>query len=192
MEAKSFTWCGTKRYPPKPDNTCTPWDTTTLVRYRVGEAIQTLRETDGTFDLVFNDIDKEAYPEALSVIERKLRPGGVLIVDNLIWHGRVLDDVDQSEATQGVRELTRRVFESKRWIPEHRTDSRRDARGDLDARCWLNARPLVRERSVPDSLTGSNKNVTRSDGHIVLVRFLLRGSHRFFRPSGWHLSDAPG
>lgn len=88
-----------------------------LVQYRVGEAIQTLRETEGPFDLVFNDIDKEGYPEALPVIEQKLRPGGVLIVDNLIWHGRVLDDVDQSEATRGVRELTRRVFASRRWTP---------------------------------------------------------------------------
>ena len=88
-----------------------------LVRFRVGEAIETLRETDGPFDLIFNDIDKEGYPAALPVIESKLRPGGVLIVDNLLWHGRVLDDVDQSESTRAVRELTRRVFESPRWAP---------------------------------------------------------------------------
>jgi len=88
-----------------------------LVRFRVGEAIETLRETDGPFDLIFNDIDKEGYPAALPVIESKLRPGGVLIVDNLLWHGRVLDDVDQAESTRAVRELTRRVFESPRWAP---------------------------------------------------------------------------
>ncbi len=88
-----------------------------IVRYRVGEAIETLRTTDGPFDIIFNDIDKEGYPAALSVIEEKLRPGGLLIVDNLLWHGRVFDDVDQSEATRGVRELTRRVFGSDRWIP---------------------------------------------------------------------------
>lgn len=88
-----------------------------VVAFRVGEAIQTLRETDGPFDLIFNDIDKEAYPTALPVIESKLRPGGVMIVDNLLWHGRVLDDVDQTESTRGVRELTRRVFESPRWAP---------------------------------------------------------------------------
>lgn len=86
-----------------------------LVRYRVGEAVQTLRETEGPFDLVFNDIDKEGYPAALPVIEEKLRPGGVMIVDNLLWHGRVLDDVDDAESTRGVRELTRLVYGSKRW-----------------------------------------------------------------------------
>jgi len=88
-----------------------------LVEYQVGEAIQTLRNTDGPFDLIFNDIDKEGYPDALPAIEDKLRPGGVLIVDNLVWHGRVLDDVDQTEATRGVRELTRHVYESNRWTP---------------------------------------------------------------------------
>ncbi len=88
-----------------------------LVQYRTGEAIQTLRDTPGSFDLIFNDIDKEGYPDALPVIEQKLRPGGLLIVDNLLWHGRVLDDVDRSEATRGVRDLTRRVFDSERWIP---------------------------------------------------------------------------
>jgi predicted O-methyltransferase YrrM len=88
-----------------------------LVRYRVGEAIETLRATEGPFDIIFNDIDKEGYPAALPVIEEKLRPGGLLIVDNLLWHGRVFDDVDQSDSTRGVRELTRRVFGSNRWLP---------------------------------------------------------------------------
>ncbi|HEX7972979.1 MAG TPA: class I SAM-dependent methyltransferase, partial [Anaerolineales bacterium] len=58
------------------------------VHYRVSEAIQALKETEGPFDLIFNDIDKHAYPESLPVIREKLRPGGVLIVDNLLWHGR--------------------------------------------------------------------------------------------------------
>jgi caffeoyl-CoA O-methyltransferase len=87
-----------------------------IVRYRVGEAVQALRESDGGFDLVFNDIDKEGYPEALSVVEEKLRPGGVLITDNLLWGGRIFDPDDRSASTEGVRELTRRVTSSPRWI----------------------------------------------------------------------------
>ena len=59
-----------------------------MIRYRVGEAVQTLRKTPGTFDLIFNDIDKEDYADSLLVIAEKLRPGGVLIVDNMLWHGR--------------------------------------------------------------------------------------------------------
>ncbi|MCU0691782.1 MAG: O-methyltransferase [Polyangiaceae bacterium] len=87
------------------------------VQFHVAEAVQTLRNADGPFDIIFNDIDKDGYPAALDVIERKLKPGGLLIVDNLLWHGRVLDDADQSGATRGVRELTRRVFGDLNWIP---------------------------------------------------------------------------
>ena len=87
-----------------------------LVKYRVGEAVQTLRETDGPFDLIFNDIDKEDYPGALPVIAEKLRPGGVLITDNLIWSGRVFDDSNDEESTQAIREFTRQVTSDPNWI----------------------------------------------------------------------------
>jgi caffeoyl-CoA O-methyltransferase len=86
------------------------------VRYRVGEAVQALRESEGGLDLVFNDIDKEGYPEALEVVEEKLRPGGVLITDNLLWGGRIFDPENREAGTEGVRELTRRVTSSPRWI----------------------------------------------------------------------------
>ncbi|MEW5941554.1 MAG: O-methyltransferase [Chloroflexota bacterium] len=86
-----------------------------LVTYRVGEAVQTLRETDGPFDLIFNDINKEGYPASLPVIEEKLRPGGVLIIDNMLWHGRIFDASDRSDATEGVREFTRRVTRDPKW-----------------------------------------------------------------------------
>ena len=87
-----------------------------IVRYRVSEAVQALRETDGPFDLIFNDIDKHGYPAALPVINAKLRPGGVLIVDNTLWSGRVLDESDQSADTNGIRELTRLLTNDAGWI----------------------------------------------------------------------------
>lgn len=87
-----------------------------LVRFHVGEAVDTLRHTGGPFDLIFNDIDKRGYPESIDVIQPKLRSGGVLIVDNLLWSGRILDAADRSPDTEGVRELTRRIMESDDWI----------------------------------------------------------------------------
>jgi caffeoyl-CoA O-methyltransferase len=88
-----------------------------LVRFRVGEAVGTLRATPGPpFDLIFNDIDKSGYPASLPVIAERLRSGGVLIVDNLLWSGAVLDAGDRSEATEGVRELTRLVMQSDQWV----------------------------------------------------------------------------
>jgi caffeoyl-CoA O-methyltransferase len=86
-----------------------------LVRYHVAEAVACLRGMDGPFDLIFNDIDKEGYPASLPVIEERLRPGGVLLVDNLLWSGRVLGEEEETEATRGVRELTRRVMSSPVW-----------------------------------------------------------------------------
>ena len=87
-----------------------------LVEFRVEEAIQALRSSAGPFDVIFLDIDKEGYPEALDVIEAKLRPGGVLLADNLLWSGRVLDGRDRSPQTQAIRAVTRRVMEGESWI----------------------------------------------------------------------------
>lgn len=86
-----------------------------IIRYHVGEAVAALDATDGEFDLVFNDIDKEAYPDSLDVVEARLKSGGTLLVDNAIWHGRIFDPDDRSPATRGVRELTRRLSSDPGW-----------------------------------------------------------------------------
>ena len=86
-----------------------------LVQYHTAEAVATLRDTPGPFDLIFNDIDKAGYPASLPVIYSKLRAGGVLIVDNLLWSGKVLDQADRSSDTEGVREFTRLVMSDPRW-----------------------------------------------------------------------------
>jgi len=87
-----------------------------IVRYHVGEAVQTLRKTAGSFDLIFNDINKEDYADSLPVIAEKLRPGGVLIVDNMLWHGRIFDGKDKTPATESIRKLTGLLTRSPDWI----------------------------------------------------------------------------
>jgi len=86
------------------------------VVFHVGEAVEALRALDGAFDLVLLDIDKDGYPSALPVIEAKLRPGGVLIADNMIRHGRIFDEAERSAATEGIRAFTRMVSGSPDWI----------------------------------------------------------------------------
>jgi len=86
-----------------------------VVRFQVGEAVAALEASEGGFDLIFNDIDKHAYPDSLSVIERKLRPGGVLLIDNMLWSGRIFDAADHSPNTEGVREFTRRITHDPAW-----------------------------------------------------------------------------
>ncbi|MBI3981869.1 MAG: O-methyltransferase [Gemmatimonadetes bacterium] len=87
-----------------------------LVEFHVGEAVAELHAAAGPFDLIFNDIDKQGYPGSLPVIAQKLRRGGLLLVDNLLWQGQVLDKSDQTADTVGVRELTRLVTVDPAWI----------------------------------------------------------------------------
>jgi caffeoyl-CoA O-methyltransferase len=82
----------------------------------VAEAIETLRNTPGPFDLIFNDIEKQDYPRSLLLIKEKLRPGGVLIIDNILWSGRIFNKRDKSTATEGVREFTRLITSDSDWI----------------------------------------------------------------------------
>lgn len=87
-----------------------------FVEYHVAEAIETLSQTPGPFDLIFNDIEKECYPESLPMIHEKLRPGGVLIVDNLLWGGRIFEPDDKDVDTAGIRELTRLLTTDPEWV----------------------------------------------------------------------------
>lgn len=87
-----------------------------LIEYHVAEAVETLRNTEGPFDLIFNDIDKQAYPASLPHIKMKLRSGGLLIVDNILWSGRVFDESDLSVSTTSIRELTRIIANDPDWI----------------------------------------------------------------------------
>lgn len=86
-----------------------------IVRFHVGEAVSALRGTPGPFDLIFNDIDKHGYPDSLPVIKERLRVGGALIIDNMLWHGAIFDASDISANTEGVRTVTRRIYEDPDW-----------------------------------------------------------------------------
>jgi predicted O-methyltransferase YrrM len=87
-----------------------------LIQYHVAEALETLRATPGPFDLIFNDIEKQDYPKSLPLIKEKLRSGGALLIDNILWSGRIFDKKDKSDATEGVREFTRRITQDPDWI----------------------------------------------------------------------------
>jgi predicted O-methyltransferase YrrM len=86
-----------------------------VVQFHVGEAVKALRATDGPFDVIFCDIDKADYPAALHVIRSRLRPGGVLIADNLLWSGRIFDEANQTREAEGIREFTRLVMDDDGW-----------------------------------------------------------------------------
>ena len=89
---------------------------TDLVQFHVAEAVETLRRTPGPFDIIFNDIDKEGYPDSLPAIKEKLRHGGLLIIDNMIWHGQTLDPKDHEPSTEAIRRFTRDITTDLDWI----------------------------------------------------------------------------
>ncbi len=74
-----------------------------VVEVRLGQALSLLPEVDGAFELVFNDIDKESYPEVIPWAKKLLRPGGLLVTDNVLWSGRVADPSEQDSWTKAIR-----------------------------------------------------------------------------------------
>jgi predicted O-methyltransferase YrrM len=94
------------------------------VEVRVGRALDILPALDGErFDAVFLDADKEPLPTYFEWSIRLLRPGGLLIADNALWGGRVLDERVDDEATRAVREFNRRLATDPRVtgivVPTH-------------------------------------------------------------------------
>jgi caffeoyl-CoA O-methyltransferase len=74
------------------------------VDFRVGDALTLLDQESGLFDIILNDIDKHEYPQAFSKAIPKLRKGGLLITDNVLWHGRVVEN-DQQPSTLAIQEF---------------------------------------------------------------------------------------
>jgi len=94
------------------------------VEVRVGRALDLLPALDGErFDAIFLDADKEPLPTYFEWALRLLRPGGLIIADNALWGGRVLDDRVDDDATRAVREFNRRLATDPRVtgivVPTH-------------------------------------------------------------------------
>lgn len=87
-----------------------------VVEFHIAEAVETLRQTPGPFDIIFNDIDKEAYPDSLPVTKEKLRSGGILIIDNMLWSGRIFDPNNHDKSTEAIRRFTRDITSDLDWI----------------------------------------------------------------------------
>ena len=89
-------------------------------RYRLisGKALEVLpRLTDGAYDLVFCDADKQEYPDYLAAALRLLRAGGVMAFDNALAQGRVADPSRSDPATLAIRELEEQVRQDERLVP---------------------------------------------------------------------------
>ena len=79
------------------------------IEFHVGMAQDILKQFDGPFDIIFNDVDKEQYPKTLDIALPRLRKGGLFITDNTLWDGKVVEP-DGDIYTVGVKEFNRLSF----------------------------------------------------------------------------------
>jgi predicted O-methyltransferase YrrM len=87
-------------------------------RIITGRALDVLpRLSDGAYDLLFIDGDRDEYPALVDAALRLLRPGGVLAVSGALAAGRIADPAARDPATVALRELARALREGEEWIP---------------------------------------------------------------------------
>ncbi len=75
------------------------------INFIIQDALDYLEQSDEVFDLVFIDADKENYVSYWNLIKPRLRSGSVVLLDNVLWYGKVLTDGPADEATQQIIEL---------------------------------------------------------------------------------------
>lgn len=84
------------------------------IDYRLGLALDALPSLDGPFDLIFIDADKANYVNYYEALLPKLAANGLLIADNTLWSGRVVDDDDVDETTRTIQQFNDRVRDDER------------------------------------------------------------------------------
>ena len=85
------------------------------VTFHVGDAVTSMDALAGDFDVVYDDIDKEGYPDAWRAARDRIRVGGLYVCDNVLWSGRVLD-ATPDERTQAIIEHNALIAEDERYV----------------------------------------------------------------------------
>ena len=80
-------------------------DFSNQIYFKIQDAKEFLKETDEVFDLVFIDADKENYAEYFRLIKPKTKSGSVVMFDNVLWYGKVLEENPKQKSTQVIKEL---------------------------------------------------------------------------------------
>jgi predicted O-methyltransferase YrrM len=83
------------------------------IEFHLGNAVEIIPTLPETFDLVFIDADKPNYSNYYNLVFDRVRRGGYIIADNVLWSGRVLDDV-KDEDTQALYDYSRMVMADER------------------------------------------------------------------------------
>jgi predicted O-methyltransferase YrrM len=84
------------------------------IEIKVGPALDSAKQLDGPFDLVFIDADKAGYLDYYEAALERLAPQGLIAVDNTLWSGRVVDPADTDESTEAIRRFNEHVLNDAR------------------------------------------------------------------------------
>lgn len=84
------------------------------IDYRIADAKDELSKIEGPFDLVFIDADKRNYALYYDLIIDKMSPGGVILVDNVLWSGKIVDESARDKSTQALREFNQKCLDDPR------------------------------------------------------------------------------
>jgi caffeoyl-CoA O-methyltransferase len=86
------------------------------IRLLVGDAVDLIDTVSGDFDLIFIDVDKPQYPTALHKALPRLKRGGLLLIDNVLWSGRTARRAKDAR-TRSIQQLNRMIYSSPQLFP---------------------------------------------------------------------------
>lgn len=85
------------------------------IKLLLGDALEIIPTLEETFDLVFIDADKRLYSDYYELVFPKVRPGGLILADNTLWDGKVLETPHISDKqTQGILAFNDKIHQDKR------------------------------------------------------------------------------
>jgi len=85
------------------------------IRLHIGDALEIIPRLEGNFDMVFIDADKRSYCEYYDLIFDRINPGGVILVDNTLWSGKVLETPQPSDMqTLGILKFNEKIKQDRR------------------------------------------------------------------------------
>ena len=89
------------------------------IELRLGPALSTLDELikegpEDYFDMAFIDANKKDYDHYYERVLTLIRPGGLIVIDNVFWSGRVLDQNNHEKATSSIRKLNKKILHDQR------------------------------------------------------------------------------
>lgn len=81
------------------------------IEFILGDAKEEIAKLEVIFDMIFIDADKENYPKYIELIKPKLRKGGIILIDNVLWYGKVVEDNAKDKSTQQIKMVNKLVTE---------------------------------------------------------------------------------